>query len=87
MTMDGYIDNSIEFLKGEDTATVTFSQGRCISKIKRLAKERPEEVEIVTDAEGILCAHIPVSWIKIYPNPQYSEEQKEELKKRLQNAQ
>lgn len=74
--MEGYIDSSIEFYKNEKTATVTFSQGRLINRIRKLQRERPADVEIVTDSDGILCAHIPVKWLRIQPGIELTEEQR-----------
>ena len=39
-------ENVIEFMKDAKTATVTFSQGRYITKIKNLAEKYPDKVEI-----------------------------------------
>lgn len=69
----------IEFIKDSDRATVSFSQGRYKSRIKKLATERPEECQIVAEnMDSSLCAHIPVAWIKINPTYQLSEEQREQ---------
>lgn len=66
--MDKCTENVIEFLLDDKRATVTFSQGRYKSRIKKLAAERPEECEIVAEnQDGSICAHIPVRWIKISP--------------------
>lgn len=58
-------ENVIEFLKDAKTATVTFSQGRYISKIKKLAEKYPDEVEIISVNKNSIMAHIPVKAIKI----------------------
>ena len=79
-------ENVIEFLKDESQATVTFSQGRYISRIKKFAAERPEECKIVAEnKDGTICAHIPVSWIKIAPprEVKLTEEQRQALAERL----
>lgn len=82
--ISGNIENMIEFIKDNERATVTFSQGRYKSRIKKLAAERPEECEIVAEnADGSLCAHIPTAWVKIIPSRQFSEEQRQELVGRL----
>lgn len=61
-------ENAIEFYSGDKTATVSFSQGRYINKIKKLAKGNPEECKIVAENDdGTICAKIPTSWIRIYP--------------------
>jgi len=76
----GYIcdENAIEFLTGQKVATVTFTQGRYKTKIKRLAETNPDECKIIAiNDDGSLCAHIPVDWVKISPKKQISEEQRQ----------
>lgn len=58
-------ENAIEFLKGAKEATVTFTQGRYITKIRKLAERFPDKVKIYSDKDGTLVAHIPTSAIKI----------------------
>ena len=78
--LSGNVENGIEFLKDSDRATVSFSQGRYISKIKRLATEHPEECQIVVEnTDGSICAHIPVSWVKINPTQQLSDERRQRM--------
>lgn len=82
--MDKCTENTIEFLAGETRATVTFSQGRYKSRIKKLAAERPEECSIVAEnQEGSICAHIPVSWVKINPLPKVAEETRQRSRERM----
>lgn len=79
--MDKCIENVIEFLKDEQRATVTFSQGRYKSRIKKLAAERPEECQIMAEnQDGSMCAHIPVSWIKINLPKKLTKNQIEQAK-------
>lgn len=76
--MDYCIENVIEFIKDEKRATVTLSQGRYKSRVRKLAAEHPEECQILAEnKDGSLCAHIPVSWVKISPPAKRSEKQKE----------
>lgn len=83
--MSGCIENVIEFLRGDERATVSFSQGRYISKIKKLANEYPDKVEIVAEnQDGSICAHIPVKWVRITPERNLTEEQREKLRERGQ---
>ena len=78
--ISGNVENSIEFLKDGDRATVSFSQGRYISRIKKLAAERPAECEIIAEnTDGSICAHIPVSWIKLTPAQQLSDERRQRM--------
>lgn len=77
-------DNVIEFLKDSGRATVTFSQGRYKGRIRKLAKQRPGECQIVDEnKDGSLCAHIPVSWIRINPPVAITEEQREMARERM----
>lgn len=79
-----YMENTIEFTRDSERATVTFSQGRYKTRIRRLAAERPDECEIVAENnDGSLCAHIPVAWIKIFPPKQFTDEQRQEMGNRL----
>lgn len=78
------IENVIEFIKDRDKATVTFSQGRYKSRVKNLSVSHPGECEIVAEnKDGSLCAHIPVSWIRINPPMSLTEEQRRALTNRL----
>lgn len=59
-------ENVIEFFNNDKVATVTFSQGRYISKIKKLAEKYPSECKIVAENnDGSIVAKIPTSAIKI----------------------
>ena len=85
---DCYTDheNVIEFEKGSKTATVTFCQGRYITRIKKLAERFPDEVEIISDGKSIV-AHIPSKWVKINPSIQreYTDEEREAIAERFRN--
>lgn len=74
----GSTENAIEFSKDSERATVTFTQGRYKSRVKRLAESHPEECRIIAENEdGSLCAHIPVKWVRISPPKAVSELQRE----------
>ncbi len=80
----GNTENMIEFIKDSERATVSFSQGRYKSRIKKLAKERPEECQIVAvNKDGSMCAHILVAWVKVSPPKQYTDEQRRRMSERL----
>ena len=84
--MDDFKENVIEFVKDSKTATVTFCQGRYISRIKELAEKRPDECQITaTNKDGSIVAHIPTSWIRINPTLELSDEQKEKLAERARH--
>lgn len=55
-----------------------------ITRIKRLAAEHPEQVQIIAEnGDGSICAHIPVSWVKIKPEMHLTQEQKNKRKDNL----
>ena len=85
-TSDGMSqENCIEFIKNCKTATVTLSQGRLISKVRKLASKYPDDVKIKhTNADGSIVAHIPVSYIHIGNyGREMSDEQKAEAAERF----
>ena len=84
--MDDFKENVIEFLQNDKRATVTFCQGRYVSRIKKLAEEHPEECQITdVNKDGSIVAHIPVNWIRINPTKQLSEERLEFLREHARN--
>lgn len=76
-------DNNIEFVKDSKRATCTFSQQRYVSKIRKLAAEYPDEVQIVAENKNSIVAHIPVSYVKINPPRKVSDEQRKAAGERL----
>lgn len=64
-------ENAIEFVRDSERATVTFSQGRFITKIEKLSEKYPDEVQIVnrnynrSGKVSSIVAHIPVKAIHI----------------------
>lgn len=74
----GNMENVIEFTRDSNKATISFSQGRYISRIRRLAAERSEECQILAEnKDGSIYAQIPTAWVKIVPSRELSEEQRE----------
>lgn len=69
-------ENVIEFETGCKTATLSLTSRKHITKVKRAAEKHPEEVWIHENPDGSICAHVPISYIKISPPRQISEEQK-----------
>lgn len=74
-------ENAIEWLKGRKTATVTLAGRTTLNtRVRKLAKEKPGKCQIIDENEdGTIVAHIPASWVKINPERELSEEQREEL--------
>ena len=86
--MDTVNENYIEWIRGDKIAAITLSQGQYKTKIERLAKERPDECQIIErNDDGSIFAYVPVSWIKISPPKELSEEQKKAIGERLRKFQ
>lgn len=82
-------ENVIEWLRNDKIATVTFTQGRYISKIKKLAEKYPDKVQITAEnKDGSIVAHVPVKAIKItiFEDKELSEEEKKALRVRLTSS-
>lgn len=59
-------ENSIEWLNGQETVTVSFSQKKYINKVKKLAEKHPELVAILAENEdGSIFAHLPLKAVKL----------------------
>lgn len=84
----GASENVIEFLKNQEVMTCTFCQGRFITKVKRLAEQYPDEVQIVAENDdGSICAHVPVRYLSLSNRKrELSDEEKEEIRLRLNKS-
>ena len=79
-------ENVIEWLKDAKTALVTLTQGRYITKIKKYAQSNPDECKVLYEnKDGSICAHIPVSWVKISPPKEVTEKQRETARQNITN--
>lgn len=85
--MNGFNENVIEWLTGSKTASLTITQPKYINKIKALAKERPDECQILVENEddGSIFVHVPVRWIRINPPRTLSDEAKLAAAERLKS--
>ena len=81
-------ENNIEWITGDKTATVTFSQKKYISKIKSLANKFPDDVKIVAEnKDGSIVANIPLSSLKLnIVKRELTDEQKKEMADRLNKS-
>ena len=84
-------ENVIDFITGERTATVTFTNRKHINRIKNIYEERKDDFKYFREnLDGSICAKIPLKWIKISPTKRnsriYTEEEKRKIAERLENA-
>ena len=76
------VENVIEWLQNKNVACCTFSQGRYISRLKKLKEKYPDDVKIIAEnKDGSVVARFPVKWVKIGPprKQELTEDRKEKL--------
>ena len=88
---DNNNENCIEFLSGERSAVVSFTNRKHINRIKKLYEERKDDFKYFHEnTDGSICAKIPLKWIKINSGSKtgrvMTEEQNEAARLRLANA-
>ena len=81
-------ENMIEFIVGQRTATVTFTNRKHINRIKKLyEKFNSDFTYFVENKDGSVCAKLPLKWIRISPGSKnthiMTDEQKEAARIRL----
>ncbi len=82
-------ENVIEWIRNSKVATISFSQKRFITKIKKLAEKHPEQIQIVYEnKDGSIVAHIPVSAIhlSIVKRKELTDEQRQQAIERMKLA-
>lgn len=85
--MDSVTENVIEWIRGQQTATLTLTRGPLVTRVKKLAAERPKECQIIAEnKDGSILAHVPVKWVKINPSREMSEAQRAAAMKALEKA-
>ena len=78
-------ENNIEWVTGENTIAVTLTSQRHITKIRKLAERKPDDVKITTNKDGSIYATLPLSYLKFNPPKDLTEEQRKEMAERLKN--
>ena len=77
-------ENVIEFIKNSNRMTLSLSQGKWITKVKKLKEKYPTEVDIIENKDGTILAHMPVSYLHLSNSKrELTEAQRNELAKRL----
>ena len=86
----GSDDNCIEWFTGAKKVGVTFSQRKWITKLKKYAKDYPDDVNVLAENEdGSIYAHVPLSWVKLSPpkkGREFTEEERAQAAERLRIA-
>lgn len=87
MAMEKNIENCVEWLTGDEKIGVSFTQKKYINKIKKLYEKHKDSFSyFIENADGSICAEVPIEWLKISPKRAVSEEQREAARERLQQA-
>lgn len=78
-------ENCIEWLTGQHIIICTISQGKYISKIKKLAEKYPKKVKILAEnKDGTILAKLPLKALKLnIIEKELTNEQREEMSKRF----
>ena len=83
-------ENTIEWLTSQDTITLSLTQQRYITKVRKLKKKFPKLVKIRTNPDGSIFAKLPLSALKLSiilrEGVELSEEEKDALVERLQKG-
>lgn len=59
-----YIENAVEWLKGQETMTLTVTEPSLIDTIMKLA-EKDSNVKVIEKTRSYVLAHVPYSYLKI----------------------
>lgn len=83
-------ENCIYWLDGDQFATVNFSQKKYRNRIKKMAEDHPDDVNIMSDTDAALVAVIPVRAVKtsiVTREPrELTDEEREAVNARLEAA-
>ena len=83
-------ENCIEWITGQDVIAVTLTQQKYITKVRKLKKRFPKLVKIHTNEDGSIFAKLPLSALKLNivqrEGVELSEEEKKQLRKRLEEG-
>ena len=71
-----------EHEEGRDKVTITAAEAWSINRLRKLAAEYPEEVDIYENKDGSLFGHVPAEWMKLVPPPKHTPEQKAAMAER-----
>lgn len=77
-------ENNIEWITGDNTITVTLTSQRHITRVRKLAERKPDDVKITMNKDGSIYATLPLSYLKFNAPLTLTEERKEKLRERAE---
>lgn len=83
MSLLGTNENVIEWLTNQKEAGLTLNQPKYINRIRSIAKNHPEVRIIAENEDGSLYCKVPLSYIKISPPREMTDEQRKAASERL----
>lgn len=82
--MADFKETAFNYIVGDKEGTFFSSETKWITKIERLAKERPNDVHIkYRNDDGSIIASVPIKYFKLSPPKQMSEENKRKASERF----
>ena len=79
-------ENNIEWLTGEKVISLTLTSQRHITKIKKLAEKKPEDVKLTVNKDGSVYAEIPLSYLKLRAPKELTDEQRQKIGDRFKQV-
>lgn len=83
-------ETAINRLQGDDYCYVFSAERKFINRLKELAEEYPNEVEIqYINEDGSVGAKVPYNWFRFIKPPtkrNYTEEQRQAMSERMKKA-
>lgn len=83
-------ETAINRLQGDDYCYVFSAERKFINRLKELAEEYPNEVEIqYINEDGSIGAKVPYNWFRFIKPPtkrNYTEEQRQAMSERMKKA-
>ena len=81
-------ENVVEWITGQDRATVTASQRALVTRLRKLSKQFPDAYHITAEnRDGSIVVHMPVRCLSFRSpteRPEMSEERKEAARQQLE---
>lgn len=81
--MESLKENCIEWLTGTDMITVTLSQKKYITKVKKLAAQSENVTICHENKDGSIVAHLPLEMLSLRQKRTVREDKRQELAERL----
>lgn len=79
-------ENNIEWITGEKVISLTLTSQRYITKIKKLAEKKPDDVKLTVNNDGSIYAEIPLTYLKLRAPKDLTDEQRQKIADRFKQV-